>query len=275
MLVNCQQCGIPFTTYPSRISRGGGKFHSKECDRKHKIGKPLPEEARKKLITFRIGSHHSEETKKKIGLSNIGKHFHSEEARKNLSLKRIGKKLSEETRKKIGKSLSKEKIKRICRGCGITFEAKPSVVANGFGIYHNHECLSNSQKGIPRTEEVINKIKLTTLGKYKGKENPNWKGGITSVTSKIRNSFENKQWRSKVFIRDDFTCRKCGDKNGGNIEAHHIKSFSILVKEVKKAMPLFDIITSCKLYTPMWNIDNGITLCENCHKNIKKNNLTK
>lgn len=53
-------------------------------------------------------------------------------------------------------------------------------------------------------------------------------------------------WRKKVFERDNYKCQKCGVR-GGDLNAHHILSY--------KDHPSERI-----------NIQNGITLCEKCHK---------
>lgn len=79
-----------------------------------------------------------------------------------------------------------------------------------------------------------------------GCNNPNWKGGITPINEKIRKSIEYKLWRKAVFERDNFTCKFCGQV-GGKIQADHIKPFA-LFPELRFA------------------IDNGRTLCENCHR---------
>jgi 5-methylcytosine-specific restriction endonuclease McrA len=63
-----------------------------------------------------------------------------------------------------------------------------------------------------------------------------------------------KLWREAVFARDKWTCQDCGDKKGGNLEAHHIKSFAEF-PELRFA------------------IDNGITLCKDCHKIIHRYNF--
>lgn len=54
------------------------------------------------------------------------------------------------------------------------------------------------------------------------------------------------QWRSDVFTRDNWTCQTCG-KRGVYLEAHHIKSWSHHLKY-------------------RYDVDNGITLCLECHE---------
>lgn len=80
----------------------------------------------------------------------------------------------------------------------------------------------------------------------KGKNNPNWKGGISTINNIIRGSYEYKLWREAVFKRDNWTCIWCG-KKGGELNADHIKPFA-LYPELRFA------------------IDNGRTLCIDCHK---------
>lgn len=82
-----------------------------------------------------------------------------------------------------------------------------------------------------------------------GELNPAWKGGITPINLKIRNSGKYAVWRESVFIRDDYTCQSCNSKNV-KLNAHHIQRFS--------THPLLRL-----------SITNGITLCEKCHRDIK------
>ena len=109
-----------------------------------------------------------------------------------------------------------------------------------------------NRKGHPHSEET--KKKLSEFAKKigrkptiikSGEEHYRWKGGITPMNQMIRKSEEYKLWRKSVFERDNYICIWCG-KNGG-VEADHIKPFS-LFPELRFA------------------IDNGRTLCKECHR---------
>ena len=94
-----------------------------------------------------------------------------------------------------------------------------------------------------------------------GKKNPMWKGGHTKEQHKTR---EFKRWRMKVFSRDNFICQIC-EKVGGKLNAHHIKRFSSIIQYYE--ITTLEEALECD---ELWNINNGITLCEDCHK--KTNN---
>jgi 5-methylcytosine-specific restriction endonuclease McrA len=79
-----------------------------------------------------------------------------------------------------------------------------------------------------------------------GEKNSQWKGGVTPLYKKIRKSPEYKLWRIAVFTRDNYTCIWCG-KRGGKLHPDHIKPFA-QYPELRFA------------------IDNGRTLCVECHK---------
>lgn len=119
----------------------------------------------------------------------------------------------------------------------------------------------------PMAETTKRKISKTHKAR---KENyPNWKGGITAFRAQIRNSFEYRQWRSDVFTRDDFACQQCGARSGNGeqvyLEAHHIKEFSKILE--KYNIRTLEQALNC---AELWNINNGITLCEKCHYKTKK-----
>jgi predicted HNH restriction endonuclease len=68
-----------------------------------------------------------------------------------------------------------------------------------------------------------------------------------------RNTPEYKLWRLSVYQRDGFKCKKCGQKlrKGRNLQAHHIMPWA--------TYPLL-----------RYDVNNGITLCWDCHKIMKE-----
>lgn len=132
-------------------------------------------------------------------------------------------------------------------------------------------------KGIPRTDEEKKHISKSKIGKpsskkgkpgLKGKYSGNWKGGITSLNHSIRTSIKYSNWRVNVFQRDLFICQSCKKHSEGDLNAHHIKSFSLIMKE--NNITTLDEALNCP---ELWDLSNGITLCEECHSmtdNYKK-----
>ncbi len=100
-----------------------------------------------------------------------------------------------------------------------------------------------------RTRSVESRFKSSKSAKLRvasGKHN--WGSGkLSSANLLIRKSVEYKLWRESVFRRDNYTCVWCEDNSGGNLEADHIKPFASY-PELRFAL------------------DNGRTLCHNCHK---------
>lgn len=116
--------------------------------------------------------------------------------------------------------------------------------------------------GKKHSEETKEKNRKAHLGKtspFKGKpkpwlqgeKSPFWKGGITPINFKIRNSIQYKEWRERVFKRDNYTCIWCGVKSTKGkiviLNADHIKPF-------------------CLFPGLRFSISNGRTLCKDCHK---------
>lgn len=113
-------------------------------------------------------------------------------------------------------------------------------------------------KETQRTEESRKKSRDSKIGiknpmyGVTGSEHPKWNPKRTHeqrVSERKTNAV--REWRVAVFKRDNFTCQQCGDSQGGNLVAHHIDSYDWC--EEKRA-----------------DTDNGITLCEKCHKDFHK-----
>lgn len=146
--------------------------------------------------------------------------------------------------------------------CSAIIESPKKSISIGIKTKKRWDSMEIKSFGYRHTQEFKNKMSQRLMGdnnpskrddvKNKlSKENCHlWRGGITDINKKIRNSSEYKEWRGKVFERDKYTCVLCGLKSGKGVKVHlhadHIKQFS-LYPELRL------------------NIDNGRTLCSNCH----------
>ncbi len=190
----------------------------------------------------------------------------------------------------------KGKVKKVCLQCKKEFEVYPSAQR----IKHcSRKCYDESKRGKPtwitgkhHSKEAIEKIKasrtlfikgFTPWNKNKkfikilGNKHWNWKGGTSPLYEVIRKSFESDEWKRRVFQRDNYTCQECFIK-GGRLHAHHNKKsfseiFNDFLKFYSQFSPIDDKETLLRLsftYQPFWDITNGITLCEKCHKSLKR-----
>lgn len=133
---------------------------------------------------------------------------------------------------------AQRRVELICDGCGTKFEKRESEV-------YWHEKRGHNEHFCNRTCKDKH---------HRGENNPKWIKDRSKIKNKkyaIRFSYEMNQWRDEVYKRDNYTCQMCGNRSseGNHLElnAHHIKRFSDYPG----------------LRT---DVDNGITLCERCHK---------
>jgi len=197
-------------------------------------------------MKFQKGNIISEEHRKKISEASKkrkGEH-RPPEARRKMSEAHKGKLLSEDHKKKIGES-NKGRI--------VSKKTREKISAANKG--HRGKIVSKEDR-----EKLRQRIS--------GSKNINWKGGITPVSHIIRTSGKFLEWRQRCLIRDNFTCQKCR-RRGGDLNVHHKKLFSVLLKEAMKCLPLFAPYDAAMIYTPLWDEENGKTLCEKCHRKSK------
>ena len=121
------------------------------------------------------------------------------------------------------------KEKRKCLRCGKEFYVFPCRKK----VFCSKSCASKGNQSGFTSENMS------------GKNNTNWKGGISKDVHSTREP-KYKKWREAVFERDNYTCQGCGEK-GCYLEAHHIKSWA--------DYPELRYVLS-----------NGLTLCLDCHK---------
>lgn len=83
--------------------------------------------------------------------------------------------------------------------------------------------------------------------KLSGENSPKWDPNKTDEQRiKDRKYPEYREWRRNVYERDDYTCLSCGER-GGKLNAHHIQAYA-------------------KFPELRTDVDNGVTLCYDCHK---------
>jgi len=105
-----------------------------------------------------------------------------------------------------------------------------------------------------------------------GAANPNWRGSGDIMP--IVRQWTRDYWRPAVYERDSYTCQQCGDDRGQNLNAHHIVPLAKIVARKKRALrPDLDTpedraaFAHALLADPdITSLDNGITLCESCHR---------
>ena len=92
--------------------------------------------------------------------------------------------------------------------------------------------------------------KIPTGWRVCGENHPNWDVNRThEKRCKERKTTKDHIWRSTVFARDNRTCCKCGKDKKARMVVHHINSYDIHENQ-------------------RYDIDNGIVMCEDCHKDF-------
>ena len=179
MVTLCLVCQKSIKTIPSRIKKGQGKYCSRKCFYKSREGKNtvpwLYIEGRKTWW-------------KELGLKppvNTGR-----------------------TRFKKGqvgyfKGKKRPEISAMFKGIKPEKAIEAARIAN----------LGNSyRKGKTFSEEAKRKISESRKGQLMGEDNPKWNGGVTELRDLVRHLPEYKEWRTKIFIRDNFQCIFCNKK---------------------------------------------------------------
>jgi len=261
---NCIICGGLMVKKPSESKKywATKKMCSQKCDAIYRIGKPLPkpamtQETRDKISATKKGNCGGEKHPMWKGGQNIlnckecGKEFKADKYRTKaqycsvickqkcketglaISKAKKGKFTNPLTSFQKGHKFSPETIQKISNSKkgSIPWNKKEAIVKNCLQCnktFSVQNCMIN--------QKCCSKI---CADKYRDK-------GKTTEAFRLRTSNKYKEWRTAVFQRDLYTCQECGQV-GGKLNADHIKRFS--------EHPELRL-----------DVDNGRTLCEDCHR---------
>lgn len=151
-------------------------------------------------------------------------------------------------------------MKKSCKKCNKEFSKRENESLKDWNIRHHfcskqckidsmigkkYSLLVNMKKG--RAGHLVSSDTRRKIADSKrGDKSHFWRGGVTEKNHLLRTTLEYRLWRESVFERDNWTCLWCKVR-GGKLNADHIKPFA-LYPELRLA------------------IDNGRTLCLECHK---------
>ena len=158
----------------------------------------------------------------------------------------------------------RDKIQKYCsKECWYKDKNKPKIFKPKLSIETKLK-IKKSLLNTYKSEIVRNKLsRIMKIKACRGEKHIWWKNGSSQKYGylwNLRRSTNFKNWRNKVFKRDNWTCQKYKSK-GGQLEPHHIKNFS----EYPKLR---------------FKVSNGMTLSKKAHREFHKkygktkNNMT-
>lgn len=85
----------------------------------------------------------------------------------------------------------------------------------------------------------------------------------TQAAKKIRNLPAYRKWKLAVLARDGRACQGCGSHSTSSnpLHVHHLQSFASILAEHRPIN-----VDEAESYAALWDINNGITLCGECHR---------
>lgn len=149
-------------------------------------------------------------------------------------------------------------VTKNCKKCNKEFQTGIWEIRRGRGKYCSKPCALSDRTITEETRLKLSKIQVGAKSHF-------WRGGTTLLNKQIRADVLYQIWRDKIFKRDNYSCRRCNDTtyvgHKIKIHPHHLFPFAKLLK-------FYDIksLEDARGCLALWDVDNGITLCLDCHK---------
>jgi len=156
-----------------------------------------------------------------------------------------------------------------CERCGIEYEITEFKRDTQLRHYCSKECrypkvifncetcgkeIACTPKRFKKSNHHYCGLECERKDRYKrigGEKNPSWNPNLTDEEREDERKYpEYSQWRLSVFKRDNYTCKCCGQISG-NLNAHHLNDYVNFPEQ-------------------RTDINNGITLCDVCHRDFHK-----
>lgn len=180
-------------------------------------------------------------------------------------------------------------IIKLCEYCGNDVLKRESEIKNSLHVFCNQECYGRWLSEKKLEESAGKEVPCDYCGKriYKrasqlkdytnqfcgvecknnywrefgkrGEDSPIWNGGEIKWYVAVRNCSAYRQWRADCLKRDENKCVRCGDKANG-LHVHHLIRFIDILN-----LNSITTTSDASLCEVLWDINNGITLCRECH----------
>lgn len=143
----------------------------------------------------------------------------------------------------------KEEVKNIT---GNEYEVLEEYKSKRHKIKFYHNVCGNEFKQHPESFLKGHQCPVCGLESRSKENHYKYNSSLSKEDREKRDMFngEIRKWRETIFLRDDYTCGVCS-KKGDVLNAHHINSWDSYKEE-------------------RFDINNGITLCDTCHRSFHK-----